>query len=69
VSVDGSEGFRQSDDPTIDPSGGARELGCPLRKGERVHNLYVDGRKKLTISVIAERFRDKFTKGANEVAT
>lgn len=46
----------------------ARELGCPLKKGERVRNLYVDGRKKLSISEIAERFRDKYTKDAKEVA-
>jgi hypothetical protein len=46
----------------------ARELACPLKKGERVRNFYVDGRKKLSISEIAERFPDELTKGAKEVA-
>lgn len=46
----------------------ARELGCPLEKGERTQNLYVEGRRKLSISEIAKKFRDKFTKSAKEVA-
>jgi hypothetical protein len=46
----------------------ARELGCPLKKGERVRNLYIDGRKELSISEVAERYREKLTQVAKEVA-
>ncbi|HVX14917.1 MAG TPA: hypothetical protein VHC22_27250 [Pirellulales bacterium] len=46
----------------------AKELGCPLKKGDRVLNIYVDGRRKLAISEIAKKFRDRFVKTVKEVA-
>jgi hypothetical protein len=46
----------------------AKKLGCPLQKGVRVRNIYVDGRRKLSISEIATGFRDKYMKQAKEVA-
>ena len=38
----------------------ARELGCPLPKGTRVRNIYVDKGRKLTIGEIARKMVEKY---------
>lgn len=38
----------------------ARELGCPLKKGVRVKNIYVERGRKLTIREIARRLVEKY---------
>jgi hypothetical protein len=47
----------------------ARELGHPLPKGTRVKNIYCapDGRKKLTIREIAERFVATYAREGGKV--
>ena len=47
----------------------ARDLGHPFKKGERVRkNVYVDGRRKLSISEIAVRLQALLAKNTKEVA-
>ena len=38
----------------------ARELGCPLPKGTRVKNIYVEKGRKLSIREIARKFIEKY---------
>jgi hypothetical protein len=38
----------------------ARELECPLKKGVRVKNIYVDKGQKLTIREIARKMVEKY---------
>ena len=39
----------------------ARELDCPLKKGARVKNIYVDKGRKLTIREIARKLVEKYS--------
>lgn len=39
----------------------ARELGCPLEKGKRVKNIYVDKGRKLPIREIARKLVEKYS--------
>jgi hypothetical protein len=45
----------------------ARELGCPLKKGVRVKNIYVDNGRKLTIREIARKLIEKYVPGGCKV--
>jgi hypothetical protein len=38
----------------------AREVGCPLKKGVRVKNIYVEKGRKLTIREIARKLVEKY---------
>lgn len=46
----------------------ARVLGQPFEKGQRTQNIYVDGRRKLSIAEISVRFKDTFTTLRKEVS-
>lgn len=39
----------------------ARELDCPLQKGTRVKNIYVDKGRKLSIREIARKMVEKYS--------
>jgi hypothetical protein len=45
----------------------ARELGCPLRKGARVRNIYVEKGRKLTIREIARKLVEKYAPKESKV--
>jgi hypothetical protein len=38
----------------------ATELGCPLRKGVRVRNIFVERGRKLSVRDIARKFIEKY---------